>query len=144
MKISRKELAVAAFTLLATVSSYASLAYAQTADENQLRSTIAAEIKADPRSKNMTQAQVYALVNALTQQAQQQNITNTQLTYRPQVPTGATAYFGACGNISCSLSSAFGLDGSLPIIPIALIVLAILFIAIYSVMRELGHPHAQG
>ena len=132
--------AIAAAIVLTGVS----MAHAQTSSENQLRATILAQIEADPRSQTMTQAQIYSLVNALTLQAQEQNLTAAQLTYRPGSPTASGSTLTSCDDLSCSLGQAFGLDGSIPIIPIALFVLAALFILIYGIMREMGHPHAQG
>ena len=119
--------------------------HAQTAAQNQLRATIAAEIASDPRAQTMTQSQIYALVNLLTLGAQKQGITTSQLTYRPQTQTLAESSpaFVPCTDISCSLGRAFGLDGSIPIIPIALFVAAALFILIYGIMREMGHPHTK-
>jgi hypothetical protein len=122
-------------------------AHAQSTSENQLRATIYSQIMADPRAQTMSQAQIYSMVNALTLQAQAQGLTASAITYRPEVPgsegpTSGTT-FGTCSDISCSLSSAFGLDGSIPVIPIALFVLAGLFILIFGIMREMGHPHAQ-
>jgi hypothetical protein len=123
------------------------LAHAQAAPDSQLRSTIYAQIMADPRSQTMTQTQIYSMVNALTLQAEQQGLTPSQITYRPQAPgTGAQAYGSTltpCSDVSCSISRAFGLDGSIPLIPIALFVLAALFILIFGIMREMGHPHTQ-
>jgi hypothetical protein len=120
-------------------------AHAQTASINQLRATITAEVMADPRSKDMTQAQIYAVVNALTIQAENQGLTSSQLTYRPEAPAqpSTTTSLFSCTNISCAFATAFGLDGSVPIIPIALFVVAALFILIYGIMREMGHPHTK-
>ncbi len=118
--------------------------HAQTATSDQLRATIKAEISADPRSQTMTQAQINGLVDSLTVQAQKQGLTSSQLTYRPTLNSQGGTTFSSCSDLSCALSTAFGLNGSIPLIPIALFVLAVLFIAIYSIMREMGHPHAQG
>lgn len=115
-------------------------ASAQTASQDQLRATIEQEITSDPRSQTMTQTQINGLVDALTTQAEKQGITASQLTYRPSV---SASTFTPCTDVSCSLSQAFGLDGSVPIIPIALFVAAALFILIYGIMREMGHPHAK-
>ena len=134
---------IATLAICGTLLSFAFVVHAQTTSTNQLRATITAEIMADPRSKDLSQAQIYSLVNALSAQAQKQNLTTSQLTYRPGITPGSALAFGACNDISCSLSDAFGLDGSLPIIPIALFVMAVLFILIYGIMREMGHPHAK-
>lgn len=118
------------------------LANAQTVAQDQLRATIQQEIMADPRSKTMTQAQINGLVDQLTIQAEKQGITPTQLTYRPTAPTPSST-LTPCDNFSCSLSESFGLDDSFPLIPIALFVTAALFILIYGIMHEMGHPHAK-
>ncbi|MDR3570905.1 MAG: hypothetical protein P4L81_01760 [Candidatus Pacebacteria bacterium] len=144
MTLSRQMIgAVAIFAVLASIIMFANSAHAQTASLDQLRATIKTEIMADPRSQTMSSAQINALVNALTTQAQKQGLTTAQLTYRPEVQSAPSTGVTQCSDLSCSLAQAFGLDGSLPIIPVALIVLAVLFIATYSVMREMGHPHAQ-
>jgi hypothetical protein len=118
-------------------------ASAQTQSQDQLRATIKAEITADPRSQTMTQAQINALVDSLTTQAEKQGLTATQLTYKPGMPETSGTTLTSCSDISCSLAYAFGLDGSIPIIPIALFVIAALFILIYGIMREMGHPHTK-
>lgn len=146
MTIATKTLRIAILCgmLLASALIFASHAYAQTTSQDQLRATIKAEITADPRSKTMTQAQIDGLVDALTTQAQKQGLTVEQLTYRPgETAIPSSAAFTNCTDISCSLGQAFGLDGSVPIIPIALLVVAGLFILIYGIMREMGHPHAK-
>jgi hypothetical protein len=137
----RSALVVAVVMLCAAIPL---LARAQTASTDQLRATIKAEIMADPRSKDLTQAQIYSMVNALTIQAQEQGLTASQITYRPGSPTTSGSTLTACDDFTCSLGNAFGLNGSIPIIPIALFVFAALFILIYGLMREMGHPHAQG
>jgi len=125
------------------------IAFAQTTSTSdaQLRSTIQAEVSADPRSQTMTQAQISALVDSLTSQAEAQGVTASALTYRPASVTPQNSSSSAtpeCTSFSCAFINAFGLDGSLPIIPIAFFAAAVLFILIFSVMREMGHPHAQG
>lgn len=119
------------------------IANAQTASQNQLRATIYAEITSDPRSKDLTKAQIYSIVNALTGEAQTQGLTTSQLTYAPESSTVQSSTLTPCSDISCSISRAFGLDGTIPLIPIALFIMAALFILIYGLMREMGHPHAQ-
>ena len=142
MPLTRIVLLAAALAILFGMQ----LTYAQTTSEAQLHSVISAEIQADPRSQTMSQAQISALVDSLTAQAEAQGITAAQLTYRPSVfnpQTAAPTTFIECSSFSCALGNAFGLDGSIPIIPIVLFVAAALFILIFSIMREMGHPHAQ-
>ncbi|HTR18623.1 MAG TPA: hypothetical protein VMH91_01420 [Candidatus Paceibacterota bacterium] len=145
-RVSLRTFAFPLALAVAIVSASAAFAYAQTTTDAQLRATIQAEVTADPRSQTMSQAQIQALVDSLTAQAQAQGLTASQLTYRAPTQTPETslpAPSSQCTTFSCSLARAFGLDGSVPIIPIALFVAAALFILLFSIMRELGHPHAQ-
>lgn len=116
------------------------IANAQTNEQNQLRATIYSKITADPRSQTMTQAQIYAMVNALAAQAQKQGVTDNDLTQAFEAQPGTAI---SCSTFMCKMSHAFGLDGSIPLIPLAFLALGALFIAIYAVMRDMGHPHAQ-
>jgi hypothetical protein len=154
MNAVTKKLAIGAYFILALLLAMPMLLHAQTSPTNAtssdaaLRATIENEIMADPRSQNMTSAQISAMVDALTQQAQKQGVTVEDLTYRPTIPGSTNANTtetnaALCENFSCSLSNAFGLDGSDPIIPLGLFIAAALFILIFSIMREAGHPHAQ-
>jgi hypothetical protein len=122
-------------------------AQTQSATDTQLRATIQTEVMADPRSQTISQAQLSALVDSLTAQAEAQGLTSSDLTYRPSASAGseiqAPTSFSQCSTFSCTVSRAFGLDGSIPIIPIAFFVAAALFILIYGIMREMGHPHTK-
>ena len=120
-------------------------ANAQTTDSSStLRATIETEILSDPRAQTMSQAQVNSMVGALTAQAQQQGVTAQQLTYAPALAVAEpSSITPSCSGFFCALGNAFGLNGSLPLIPIALFILAALFIFIFSIMREMGHPHAK-
>jgi hypothetical protein len=149
-----KKLNIATYLLLALLLAMPMLLHAQTSpadatsSDATLRATIENEIMADPRSQSMTSAQISAMVDALTQQAQKQGVTAQDLTYRPTIPGSTNANTAEtnaalCQNFSCALSNAFGLDGSDPIIPLGLFIAAALFILIFSIMREAGHPHAQ-
>lgn len=98
---------VAALALLLPLVSHA-----QTSD---LQATIRAELLSDPRTSSMTSAQLDAMVNVLSQQAQKQGITATDITWRPQppVPEGTqTASKASCdGNFTCIFDEAFGFVG---------------------------------
>jgi hypothetical protein len=122
------------------------MAHAQTAAQDNLRATIRAEITADPRSQSLSQAQINSMVDALAVQAQKQGVTADQLTYRATVPTAQTsapAPSQCTGGFLCSVGAAFGFLGGDATIPVALFIVCVLFILIFSIMREMGHPHAQ-
>ncbi|HUO50671.1 MAG TPA: hypothetical protein VMU25_03885 [Candidatus Paceibacterota bacterium] len=125
-------------------------AQAQTQAQDQLRATIKAEIMADPRSQSLSQAQIQSMVDTLASQAQKQGVTASQLTYRPAAPTTPSTEntqqqptAQSCSDFMCAFSHAFGLDGSAPLIVGGLFITAILFIFLFSKLREMGHPHMQ-
>jgi hypothetical protein len=118
---------------------------AQTASQDNLRSTIQAAITADPRSSEMTEAQVSALVNALTVQANKQNVTATDIVWRPvalgpeELIPVAPACWGFPG-FFCTLDEAFGFSGEDQAIPLSFFVVSAAFIFVFGMMREHGHP----
>jgi len=122
---------------------------AQTAAQDSLRATIKAEIMADPRSSGMSQAQINAMVDSLAVEAQKQGITAQDLTApRPQVAqqqeAAAPPVTQACGaGFFCTIDEAFGFLGSDSTIPVVFFIICALFVLIFSIMREMGHPHAQ-
>jgi len=83
-------------TLLAVVASvfmmFPLLSHAQTSD-TALSATIRAELMSDPRTASLSQAQVDEMVTILTQQAQAQGMTASDITRRP----GDPETFGAGG-----------------------------------------------
>ena len=130
--------------IIASVLFFGQTTHAQTAGVDELRATIKAGIMADPRSQGLSQEQVQAMVNALSAEAIRQGITAQQLTERPVVPD-ATAVANEClGTPSylCSINKALGFAGKDHTIPVALFIVAALFVLVFSLMREMGHPHA--
>ena len=123
-------------------------ASAQTAAQDSLRATIKAEITADPHTSTMTEAQINAMVDALAVQAQKQGVTANQLTNRPwtysaPAATPSISQSTCTAGFLCAFENAYGLLGGPLMIPIALFVICALFILIYGLMREMGHPHTQ-
>jgi hypothetical protein len=99
------------------------------APDAALRATVRAELLSDPRTASLSQAQLDAMVNILTQQAQQQGLTAHDITWHPQ--TQSATQFGAsggtgvtlCGStpaFSCIFDLAFGFLGLDVTIPFAL------------------------
>ena len=83
-------------------------ATSQTALDATIRATIRAAIMQDPRSANLTPAQISAMVTALSAQAQTKGLTAQDIAYRPGTP--GIAVPGTVSNTPmatdpCSLSS---------------------------------------
>lgn len=123
------------------------ITHAQTAAQDTLRATIQAAITADPRSHSMTEAQISAMVNALTEQANKQNLTAHDIAWRPEVlgpeqliPVQQSVCWGFPG-FFCTLDQAFGFYGNDPTIPIAFFAASAAFLFVLGMMREHGHPH---
>jgi len=96
---------------------------AQTTSDSALQSTIRAELLSDPRTSALSSAQLDAMVSLLTQQAQAQGITASDITWRPQsFSSGAApaAQESCAGNFTCVFDEAFGFVGSDTVIPFSL------------------------
>jgi len=97
------------------------LVHAQ-ATSSDLSATIRAELLSDPRTASLSAAQLDAMVQLLSQQAQKQGVTAQDITWRPQpaVASGASvpAQGESCdGNFTCVMDEAFGFigpDASIP------------------------------
>lgn len=85
----------------------------------ELQATIRAAILSDPRTAAMSEAEIDAMVVALSQEAAAQGVTSQDITWRPQEEAGAGNQASSCGML-CMLTNAFGFDGSDVTIPIGL------------------------
>jgi hypothetical protein len=105
-------------TLLCTILAVPFFAAAQQGD---LQTAIRAALAQDPRSSEMPQGQFDALVEALTAQAEVEGITAHDIAWRPteDAPAGSASRC-SMPEFFCSLSAAFGFDGSDIAIPLAL------------------------
>ena len=88
--------------------------------QNDLRATIRAELLSDPRTSGLTQAQIDAMVDALTQEAQKQGVTSQDIQWRPQqvaeeesAPPVADSCEGT-PRFFCAFDMAFGFVGDNP------------------------------
>ena len=110
-------------------------AHAQGAD---LNSTIRAALYSDPRTAAMSQAQVDAMVAALSHRAQQQGLTPGDITWRPIPPSGFAAVQTCSGfpTYFCTMSDAFGFEGPDYFIPIWLAAAALLFLLINALLNH--------
>jgi len=122
------------------------LVHAQ-AGNASLSETIRAAILSDPRTAQMTEAEIDAMVAALAEEAEAQGVTSYDILWQPQEPV-VEAVVEQCGSMSflCALNEAFGLDGSDVGIPIGLgIVSALLLFVIGSILlHKHGHHPVVG
>lgn len=126
-----------------------STAFAQGSAE--LEATIREVILSDPRSADMTEASIDAMVAALLTEAETQGVTPADIVWRPDEEApwigsedGAGA---ACGysTFLCAINEAFGFSGSPLVIPLLLaITSAILLFVIGSMLLHFygHHPFA--
>lgn len=122
------------------------IALAQTSAQDSLRATIRAEITADPRASQMNEAQIDAMVSALSNQAAKQGITAEQLNWHPYNADAVTeAPPAPCGPLPalfCTMAAAYGFMSPDIYIPIALFAAAAAFVVVVALMRHHKHPHA--
>jgi hypothetical protein len=141
MSVSKKQIAGVAL-LLGLLIPVASFAQTQP----DLQSTIRAAIAADPRAQGMSQAQIDAMVGALSQKAQNQGLTPNDITWRPVSNTPAAQQVaiscGAFPTIFCTLSYSLGFIGNDSTIPVWLFVASLLMITIIMLMRRQHHLNA--
>ena len=110
--------------------------------EDDLRATVRAAILSDPRTAELSEADIETMVVALTEEATVQGITSADIVWRPQ-EVGETSV-AVCGNLPaffCTLNQAFGFDGSDVAIPIGLVVSSALLI--FLIGSILLHQHGQ-
>ena len=115
------------------------LAHAQSAD---LNATIRAALYGDPRTATMSQAQIDAMVSALSQRAQQKGLTPSDITWRP-LPTSGTTAANSCAGFPvylCTINDAFGFEGPDYFIPIWLAACALLFLIINALQAHHRRP----
>jgi hypothetical protein len=98
-----------AFVITLLLAATPLIARAQTAGapDAALRATIRAELLSDPRTSSLSKAQLDAMVNILTQEAQKQGITSHDITWHPQTSTDFGASGGAAPANTCDGTPAF-------------------------------------
>jgi len=129
---------------------FASLAAAQ--ENADLQSTIRAAILSDPRSSQMSEEEIDAMVVALAEEAEVQGVTSEDIMWRPQDPASfeeaGDSSGEACGYAAflCALNDAFGFSGSPLIIPLLLgITSALLLFVLGSILLHThGHHPVRG
>ncbi len=106
-----------------------------------LSATIRGAITSDPRSADMSEAEIDAMVAALADEANGQGINSKDILWRPVSSEEFTASSGiVCGSLLCKMNMAFGMDGSNTLIPIILgVTAAVLLFVIGSLLHHRGH-----
>ena len=113
-----------------------------TRTECRLNATIRAALYGDPRTATMSQAQIDAMVSALSQRAQQKGLTPSDITWRP-LPTSGTTAANSCAGFPvylCTINDAFGFEGPDYFIPIWLAACALLFLIINALQAHHRRP----
>ncbi len=122
------------------------------AQEGDLEATIRAVILSDPRSAEMTEVEVNAMVAALASAASEQGMSPEDIVWRPQDDStfsGVEEGGGeACGYpvFLCSLNEAFGFSGDSLVIPLVLgVCSALLLFVLGSILLHVhGHHPVRG
>ncbi len=100
------------------------VSYAQSPDD--LGAIIRAQLLSDPRTSVLSEAQLSAMVDLLTQKAEEQGLTVADITWQPQTfadtaaPTAQEAYALCDGDFTCIMAEAFGFIGPDTVIPFTL------------------------
>ena len=114
---------------------------------DDLVATIRQEIMKDPRTAQMSPAQIDQMVHVLTVTAQKEGITAHDMTWRPPVVAAPKLSFAEqlthspCSVIpfACAINMAFGFDDSYPQIPLTLALSAMALIAITGLIHHHHH-----
>src|SRR3989338_6309367 len=139
-----KSLAALVITAVIMLGFMVPIASAHEADA-ELHATIRAAILSDPRTAEMSEAEIEAMVAALSDEATAQGVTAYDIVWRPQTEEEGAASCNSMPQFFCTLNEAFGFDGSDIAIPIGLgITAAVLLFVIGSILlhRHGHHPVA--
>lgn len=135
----------ASLTALLLLLAAPMLVGAQSAEREQLRATIMAQILQDPRSASIPPEQLQLLVDALSQQADEQEIAVEDILWQPAIAFGASApeastqALPACESpfsFACVVAEAFGFVGNNPTIPLYFLVASGLLILLITRMHR--------
>lgn len=119
--------------------------HAQTSTSSELSATIRAQLLSDPRSASLSEAQLSAMVDLLSQEAQKQGLTAQAIEWHPNPTTlGANSTnSGSTGDIcngsyTCLVDEAFGLVGPDTTIPFFL---GMASMGLIWILAEMLHRH---
>jgi hypothetical protein len=114
------------------------------AQSNDLRASIRAEVMKDPRTAQMSPAEIDGLVDMLANGAQKQGVTAKDIAWQPRetqtaaAPSGGGSSCLGMPQFFCTVERSFGLDGSNPYIPVGLLATSGLLVFL---LYELKHHH---
>lgn len=146
MKALRRSLISISLVVLAVfVLANPHVAGAQT--DAELQTTIRAALLQDPRTAQMSEAELDAMVQALSAQAAKQGISSSDIRWAPgQSDMSAETATNNCGSMPyffCVLNNSFGFDGSDMKIPIGLGITSGLLIVLLGLALERHHMHVK-
>ncbi len=128
--------------LVAACIALPALSYAQSGD---LRSTIRAEVQKDPRSQEMSQAELDALVEVLAARAESDGVTADDITWRPteERASESAVQVENCTStaLMCAINTTFGFSPDNLWFPITLGILAGLLVLLLGEIIYKHHKH---
>ncbi len=142
MKVSICAATLFAIFATAFVLFFSAETFAQESDA-ELRATIRAAIMSDPRTSDLTEAEIEGMVDALVGEAEAQGVTSQDIVWRPEEPAPAPVP-PSCGSMPallCALNEALGFDGSDVKIPIGLGITSALLLFVIGSMLLHHHGH---
>ncbi|OGG57499.1 hypothetical protein A2853_04025 [Candidatus Kaiserbacteria bacterium RIFCSPHIGHO2_01_FULL_55_17] len=137
----------AALTMSSMLLALPYFSHAQASAPETLSATIRAAILSDPRSANMSEVDIDAMVAALAAEAQAKGVSSNDILWQPAAleAFAADVVETSCENILCKMNEAFGFDGSDFVIPVGLgISSALLLFVIGSLLYHRGHHPVAG
>ena len=120
--------------------------HAQTSTSSELSSTIRAQLLSDPRSATLSEAQLSAMVDLLSQEAQKQGLSAQDIEWHPNPSTlggegtdQASSPAPVCdGSFTCLMDEAFGFVGPDTTIPFFL---GMSSMGLIWILAEMLHRH---
>lgn len=110
--------------------------------QEDLQASVRAAIMADPRTANLSEAQIEAMVATLSQHAQAQGVTPADIAWRPAEDIQAQSSNVFCGSFPaylCTISASYGFLGPDYIWPLWLGISSLLLFLILQLRRHHGH-----
>ena len=119
--------------------------HAQATSSSELSATIRAQLLSDPRSATLSQAQLDAMVDILSEEAQKQGLSAEDIMWHPNPPAGGwanttdtSAGMSCDGSFTCIIDEAFGFVGPDTTIPFFL---GMSSMGLIWILAEMLHRH---
>jgi len=129
------------FVLLSLLLALPVLTHAQ----GDLQATVRAAIASDPRTAGLSEAQIEAMVAALSQQAQAEGVTPQDIEWRPSgevfAAAGGSEFCAPYPEYLCVMSASYGFFGPDYLLPLWFLVLSLLFLLVNAVRRHHHRLH---